>query len=94
MQLPVVMDTIEALIQARPSSTASATRTSALAAPTSALATPTSLRGNGQSASTSNLAAAEGREDEVEVRKAHSLTRAARSAKWNSRQLSIRRSEH
>ena len=88
MQLPVVMDAIEALIQARPYSARSAT-------PTSSSATPTS--GSPHGSSPNLLVASEGggrRDDEeAETRKTLSLNRSARSAKWNSRQLSVRRSE-
>ncbi|CAI8005393.1 Inositol polyphosphate-4-phosphatase type I A [Geodia barretti] len=86
MQLPVVMDAIEALIQARPYSARSAT-------PTSSSATPTS--GSPHGSSPNLLVASEGggrRDDEeAETRKTLSLNRSARSAKWNSRQLSVRR---
>jgi hypothetical protein len=90
MQLPVVMDAIEALIQARPYS---ATPTSTSATPTSSSATPTS--GSPHESSPNLLVASEGGgtrgDEEAEMKKTPSLNRAARSAKWNSRQLSLRR---
>lgn len=96
MQLPVVMDAIEALIKARPAAMTSAPTTSS--GGNSSSSTSTRGRGGDGGREKEKVSSGRGGGDRLEVRgnevaKSASLNRSTRQMKWSSKQLSQRRSK-
>ena len=92
MQLPVVMNAIEALIQARPSTAPPATPISALTTPISSSTGSVYSSSSSTSSTMEGGRGGKGGEEEVDARKTLPLNRTTRSARWN-KQLSLRRSK-